>query len=154
MKIFLSLILIFLSFLLSFLKVSELKRNRDNAKLLYRLSERLKSNLSGEMNSAHKLCEDFFNQERKESPIFFSSFDELVLYINEEFSALPYISEYLNLLSAFPVLSSDELSDYGERLVKTAENGYRDYVCKYKKDSRSVYVAFPGIMAAFLLILL
>ncbi len=154
MKIFFSLILIFLSFLLSALKVSELKRNRENAKLLYKLSERLKSNLSGEMNSAHKLCEDFFNQERQGSPLLFSSFDDLVLYINEEFSALPYISEYLNLLSAFPVLSSDELSDYGEKLVKTAETGYRDHVDKYKKDSRCIYVAFPGIMAVFLLILL
>lgn len=153
MKAFISLTLILLSFLLSFLKVAELKTDKDKAELLFKLSEKLKENLHGEMHSVFKACEDFFNNNYTEG-LSLPSTDALIAYINEEFSGLPYISEYSELLSSFSHLPSDELLKQSERLVGVAEKGYLECAEKYKRDKKSVYIAFPGITAVFILILL
>ncbi len=153
MKLILSFILIFLSFLIALLKTSELKRDVKNAELLLRLSEKIKNNISGEMRSLLTLSKDFFNENSPFS-VSFSSPDELISYVNVQFSALPYISEYAGELGKIPTLSADELHGCSKKLIEIAEKGHKDIVMQYKKDSKNAYILFPGIISIFILILL
>ncbi len=153
MKLLLSFILVFLSLLLAFIKTSELKRDVKNSELLLRLSEKIKNNISGEMRSLITLSKDFFN-ENSPATVSFSSPDELFNYVNCEFSALPYISEYIDVLDKIPALSVDELHGCSKKLIEIAENGYKDTVVRYKNDSKNAYILFPGIILIFILILL
>ncbi len=153
MKLIISFILIFLSFLLAFLKASELKRDVKNAEMLLKLSEKIKNNVSGEMCSLLALSGEFFNES---SPVAlsFSSSDELIDYVCVRFSALPYIFEYVSELGKIPTLSADELYGCSKKLIEISEKGYKDTSLRYKSDSKNAYILFPGIISIFILILL
>lgn len=153
MKLLISLILVILSLFIAFLKSTELKKNLNDSKILLELSEKIKSNFCSEMLPLYRLSEDFFNKYHEKN-LSFSSLDELKRYIGNEFSALPYVSEYVEILSKIPALSSNELSEYCSRLNIIAEKGYKDSCESYKKNGKNAYILFPGIISIFILILL
>lgn len=153
MKLAVSFLLVFLSIILAFLKTSDLRYNVKNSLLLLKLSEKIKNNIGGEMRSLLALSEDFFN-ENSPSALALTSTDDLINYLNSEFSALPYISEYVSELSKIPVLSSDELYGCSKKLIDIAEKGQAETELHYKKDSKNAYILFPGIISVFILILI
>ncbi len=153
MKLAVSFLLVLLSILLAYLKTSELRHNVKNSLLLVKLSEKIKNNIGGEMRSLLSLSEEFFN-ESSPFALAFTSTDILMNYLNTEFSALPYISEYVNELSKIPVLSSDELYGCSKKLIEIAEKGCDEISLRYKNDSKNAYILFPGIISVFILILL
>ena len=153
MKLAVSFLLVFLSIILAFLKTSDLRYNVKNSLLLLKLSEKIKNNIGGEMRSLLTLSEDFFN-ENSPSALALTSTDDLINYLNTEFSALPYISEYVSELSKIPVLSSDELYGCSKKLIDIAEKGQAETELRYKKDIKNAYILFPGIISVFILILI
>jgi len=152
MKLTLSFLLIFLSLLLAFFKTSELRRDVKNSRLLLKLSEKIKNNITGEMRSLLSISEEILN-ESASNTISFTSTDAIISYISTEFSHLPYISEYVSELSKIPILSSDELYGCSKKLIEIAEKGQAETEQRYKSDSKNAYILFPGIISIFILIL-
>ena len=152
MKILLSLFLIIFSLIMAHLKASELKNNIEISTLLCRLSNKLKSNFSGEMLPAHAVAENIFN-EQGDKNIYFSSVDQLVSYMNEKYSSLPFLKDYTEVLSRLPYLSSDELIDNIEKLNAISEKALVNAKECYNKDGKNAYILFPGIISVFVLIL-
>ena len=153
MKFFIALILIFLSFIVAYIRASDLKRDKERSELLLKLSERLKSNLNAEMHPSYKLCENLLN-ENSSYNVSFTSSEDMISFIKENFSMLPFINNYTEILALFPTLSSDELFKQCERLSVLAEKGYTESLERLKKDGKNAFVVFPGIITVFILVLL
>ncbi len=153
MKITLSFLIIFMSFLMAYYKISELKKIKIKGEHLMKLAEKIKDNLNGEMLSVPRLYENYFNEHYNEKACF-SYMNELIPYLNKEFSDVSFIEEYIDILSKFSTLTLDELYKNSEKLINISEKGCKETQEKYNKDSQNAYILFPGIAIIFLLILL
>ena len=116
MKIIISLTLILLSFCLAYISASSCRRNVTESESLLRFSKEIKSNLEGQMLPLHIVASRMLlGIDRKN--IFFSSPDELFMYIKENYSSLPYLSDFLDDLSCIPHSGKDELIKHSKILA-------------------------------------
>jgi len=153
MKLYISLILIFLSFLISYVKVSEIKRKKELTEILFKLSETLRQATKLKSKSPYKICEEYLN-ENYQKELSFNSSEELKSYLNSEFSVIPYISDFTEILTNMSTLSSDELPLACQKLIFITEKGYNECLDTFEMDKKSTYVLFPGIVTILVLILL
>ena len=153
MKLCIAVILIFFSFVIAYIRSSEIKRNKNDSKIIFKLSEKIKNNFSAEMLPVFKLSEDFFAAETGETATF-SSTDDLIKFINTKYSALPFIKMFTDYLSALPYLPMDELASCFDKLIKIAEKGVNDCEDKYTKEGKNAFILYPGIVTVLILILI
>ena len=153
MKIIISSSLFCLSFYIAFIRDSHLKRNVSKCKSLLDFSRVLKRNFEYQMKPLHTVSSDFFlNSDAKNAA--FSSPDEVYAYLKENYSTLPFLTDFLSEVSLIPLSAKDVLLFHCEKMIEITEKGLNDRAERYKNDAKNGYILFPGIISIFILVLI
>ncbi len=146
MKIVICAVVIVLAFLIAKLRNDEYKEILRKYRELSLLSDLISRNFKTEIKSVSALCSEYFSDITNTRLEFYST-DDAISFIKNRYP-FPYVTDELCvLIKECTVAHPDELEEICDKLMTTAHRNYEEMQEKYKKESGTSYIIYPGIAA-------
>lgn len=146
MKPFICAIVIILAFLIARLRNDDLKNTLNKYNELSVFSDLLSRNFKTEIKSVSLLCSEYFT-ELTGNDMSFSGIDEAVTFIKNRYPFQLFTDTFCELIKACTTAPPEELNTLCQKLSEISHTSYEEMAEKYKKESGTSYIIYPGIAA-------
>ncbi len=153
MKIFICAVVVILSLFIAKLKNDEYKEDLDTYRELTVLSDMVSRNFKTEIKSLSVLCSEYYTEISGECISFFD-IEEAIFFIKNRCKTHGNVHEFCEILKSCTTAPPDELDGLCKKLSDIAYESYRNMESKYKRESGTSYIVYPGIAAILISILL